>query len=503
MEKLKTGSKEVEALCGRMQAALGTDCLVTEDVLFSLIMDEGYRSYIQMCRHIPSYVKQLLEHPTRHGQLSSLQQVKELTAQWEQQFPYEDARREYDQKYQRFFKKEGESCKGVNPQAQGRFMEVYLDSCATTKVSPEIARWMRAYYGQEDDANPGSDYAQGRYAQELITQARRDVADVLHTDSSRIVFTSSGSEANNLAIKGIAFSHLKTGGHFVTTAIEHPSVLETMRYLEALGFSVTYVKPDQEGRVHPQDLADAIRNDTLLVSVMAANNEIGTVNPIAEIGDVCREHKVPFLTDAVQAFCKMELDPQKMGISLLSFSGHKIYAPKGAGGLYLAPDTALIPQIHGGGQEGGMRSGTENTAAIAALGMAAKCAYAKMAQEQPRIRALREDFLQKIMQIDSRTVVYGSLKDRIDQNLCLGFYGVSGHALSDSLNKAGICVSTGSACSAKKKASSHVLAAIGADVRHYGMVRMGLGIDTTKEQLDYVAECLKNILPILRKDNRW
>ncbi|KLL01533.1 hypothetical protein XJ18_00600 [Bacillus pumilus] len=382
------------------------------------------------------------------------------------------------------------------------FRQVYLDHNATTYLRFEVKKLLKEeLIKNENFENPSSNTAQGKYLSDRIFNAKKQISSNLCVKPDEIIFSSSGSEANNFAIKGIAFNRLNKGGHIITSKAEHSSVLETMRYLESLGFEVTYLNVDREGKVSPDSVEKAISKNTFLVSIMAANNEIGTINPIGEIGCICKKYKICFMVDAVQAFGKMFLNPEKMGISLLSFSGHKIYAPKGIGGLYIKKGLSLIPQIHGGGQENGFRSGTENVPSILALAKASELAHIEMESENKRLTDLRNFFLERLLQIEPRLIINGSLDSRIANNLNIGFPKVDSGALLKNLNKLGITVSTSSACSSKRNKTSHVLEAIGTDTTNYGSIRFSFGLSTTQKNLEYVLEQLFRIIPLLKEND--
>lgn len=386
-------------------------------------------------------------------------------------------------------------CKPIATVTVEDFRHVYLDHNATTPLRPEIAETL---FEQIENplsfGNPSSSTKLGKKAYDKIKQARAEIAKCLKVKSEEIIFTGCGSEANNLALKGIAFQHLENKGHIITSTIEHPSVLQTLNFLEKLGFEVTYLDVDPEGRVSPQAVQTYLRQETILVSIMAANNEIGTLNPISEIGRVCREAGVPFMVDAIQAFGKIPLTPKEMNISLMTMSGHKIYAPKGVGAIYIEKGTSLIPLIHGGGQEFGLRSGTENVYSIMAFGEAARLAHQEMESENRRLLELRDFFLAELARIAPGFIVNGSLEDRLVNNLSIGFPGVDSGSLLLSLNQIGVYVSAGSACSAGSKDVSHVLRALGIDTDYYGVVRFSFGLQTTQEDLEYLLKYLTEIL---------
>lgn len=386
-------------------------------------------------------------------------------------------------------------CKPLANVTVDDFRRVYLDYNATTPLRKEIIESLATHFENPlSFGNPSSSTTLGKKAYDLVYLARAEIARGLKVKPEEIIFTGCGSEANNLALKGIAFQHLEKKGHLISSAIEHPSVLRTLEFLQKLGFEVTYLAVDQEGRVSPQAVADHLRQDTILVSIMAANNEIGIINPISEIGLICQNAGIPLMVDAIQAFGKIPLAPKEMGISLLSMSGHKIYAPKGIGALYVDKGISLTPLIHGGGQELGLRAGTENVSAIIAFGKAASLAQREMEQENRRLQELRDFFLTQLRQTVPNFIVNGSLEGRLNNNLSIGFPGVDSGSLLLSLNQIGIYVSAGSACSAGSKDVSHVLRAIGVDTDYYGVVRFSFGLQTTQEDLEYMFKYLPEIL---------
>lgn len=390
-------------------------------------------------------------------------------------------------------------CKPIPEIRVKDYREVYLDHQGTTYLRKEVVEVLGQYNkGTTGFGNPSSSTLLGKQAHDLIQAARAQVARGLNVSPERLIFVSGGSEANNLAIKGMAFKHLGKKGQIITSQVEHPSVLESVRFLEGLGFEAHYLKVDQEGRVSPQTLKKHLKAKTILVAIMAANHEIGTVNPLAEIGEICRKAGVPFMTDAVQAFGRIELRPKDMGISLLSLSGHKIYGPKGIGALYVDEDCSLEPLIHGGGQEYSLRSGTENVGSICALGKAVEMIRKEMPIENRRLIGLRDYFLDGLRRIRPDLRVNGSLIHRLPHNLSVGFPGVDGGALLLALNQIGVFVSSGAACSAGNQKGSHVLKALGVSSEEYGVIRFSFGLRTNQEDLDYV---LKHLPIIFEKIN--
>ena len=382
------------------------------------------------------------------------------------------------------------------------YREVYLDHNATTYVRPEVSKILKKHAdGIIGYANPSSSTLQGKQAYDYINSARKKIASCLKVSPEEIIFTGSGSESNNTAIKGIAFKNFKKKGHIVTNNIEHPATLRTIEYLSTLGFPTTIIEVGKDGLVSPQAIQKAISKDTVLVAVMYVNNEIGTINPIKEIGDICKKNKIALFVDAVQAFGKIKINPKALGISLMSFSGHKIYAPKGVGGLYISKEIKIPPLIHGGGQEGNLRSGTENVSHIIAMGKAAELSHHEMEKENNRILELRNYFLEKLKKIEPQIIINDSIKSRIPHNLSIAFPGIDSGALLLSLNTIGICVSVGSACSSGKIKSSHVIEALGKNPSEYGTIRFSFGLKTKKQDLDYLFKYLPVILQKLKEKN--
>lgn len=388
-----------------------------------------------------------------------------------------------------------EGCKPIQDLKVPDYRKVYLDYNATTFVRHEVAEVLIRYYkGEEGFGNPSSSYKVGKKAWDLITDARRSLAGLLNVAPEEFVFTGCGSESNNLAIKGIAFNYLSEKGHIITTNIEHASVLNTMKDLEDLGFDITYVPVESTGLVNPEHIEEAIREDTILVAVMAVNNEIGIINPIQEIGSICKKNNIPLMVDGIQAFGKIPFNPRELGISLMSLSGHKLYAPKGIGGLFVDHTVHLRPLIHGGSQELGLRAGTENVGHIIAFQKAAKLAHSEMASETPRLNRLRELFLQYLENMGHEYIINGDLVNRMPNNLSVGFKGVDSGTLLMSLNSIGVSASAGSACSAGKISTSHVLKAIGSDADNYGTIRFSFGLHSTSVDIDYLFKYLPEIL---------
>ncbi len=375
---------------------------------------------------------------------------------------------------------------------------VYADNAATTRLSPAVLDamlpWLTEGYG-----NPSSIYSKGREAAQAVLDARRRVAAILGCDSGEVYFTSGGSEADNWAIKGTAHRLAAQGKkHLVTTVFEHHAVLHTCAALEKEGFSVTYLPVGEKGIVSPQAVEAALREDTALVSIMAANNEIGTIQPIAQIGALCRERGVLFHTDAVQAVCHLDLDVRRDNIDLLSLSAHKIHGPKGSGVLYARKGTVPWNLIDGGGQERGKRAGTENVAGIVGTAAAMELAHSRMGEELPRIAALRDRLIEGALQIPC-TRLNGDRERRLPGNVNLSIEGIEGEALLLKLDARGICASSGSACTSGSLDPSHVLLAIGLphEVAH-GSLRLSLSEENTSEDVDYILEVLPQVVEELR-----
>lgn len=378
--------------------------------------------------------------------------------------------------------------------------EVYLDSSATTRVLEEVAKIvfdvMTKYYG-----NPSSLHAKGIEAEKLVRKARESIAETLGVKHREIYFTSGGTESNNLAIKGAAYGMIRFGRHLITTAIEHPSVLETFKQLEKEGFSVTYVGVNKEGLIDVEELREALTPETILVSIMYVNNEVGSVQPIEEAAAVVKQNKnTIFHVDAVQAFGKIPLVPNLKGIDLLSISGHKIYAPKGIGALFVRERVRLMPLFSGGGQEEGLRSGTENVPGIAGLGAAVEEAHKHMAAWSARMMELRKRLLNGILKEIPDTVLNGPASGGAPHILNISFLNTRGEILLHSLESHGIYVSTGSACSSRKEGKSHVLAAMGKSPEEIeGAIRFSLSPFISPEDIDYTVNVLKKEVAEIRK----
>lgn len=374
---------------------------------------------------------------------------------------------------------------------------IYMDHAATTPVTEEVLEAMRPYF-TEGYGNASSLHGFGQEARKAMEQARETVADLINANPSEIVFTSGGTEADNTALKGVAFANRNKGNHIITTKIEHDAVLKTCDFLESRGFEITRLDVDENGLIDLEELKNSITDKTILVSVMHANNEIGTIQPIEEISKICREHGVYFHTDAVQTFGKIPIDVKGVNIDLLSASSHKIYGPKGVGCLYIRRGVKIEPFVHGGGHENGMRSGTENVAGI--VGFAKVCEIAKrnMEKESERLTVLRNKLIEGIMKIPG-TKLNGHPEKRLPNNVNVSFKHIEGEGLVLKLDDKGVAASTGSACSSHTLEPSHVLLAIG--LSHgdaHGSLRLTLGKQNTVNDIEYVLEVLPEVVNGLR-----
>ena len=375
---------------------------------------------------------------------------------------------------------------------------VYADNAATTPVSQTVLNAMLPYY-TEKYGNPSSLYAVGREAKKALEEARENVANHLGALPNEIFFTSGGSEADNWAIKGVAHELAKKGKkHIITSKFEHHAVLHTTEALEKEGFEVTYLEVYENGIVKPEDVEKAIREDTALVTIMYANNEIGTIQPISEIGAICKKHGVLFHTDAVQAVGNIKINVKEENIDLLSLSGHKLHAPKGVGALYVRRGIRLPNLISGGAQERGKRAGTENVAGIVALSVAMDEAYANLDERNARLIRMRDRLIEGASKIE-RSRLNGDAVKRLPGNFNMCFEGIEGESLLLKLDFAGICASSGSACTSGSLDPSHVLLAIGLphEIAH-GSLRISFSDQNTEEDVDYILEVLPGIVSYLR-----
>ncbi|SPZ50315.1 Cysteine desulfurase [Sarcina ventriculi] len=375
---------------------------------------------------------------------------------------------------------------------------VYLDYAATTYVKPEVLEEMLPYFTQKF-GNPSSFYSISRENRMAIDKARAQVAKALNCDVNEVYFTGGGSEADNWAIKGIASAHKNKGNHIITTKIEHHAVLHTCQYLEKHGFEVTYLDVDDKGLVNLEELKNAITDKTILVSIMFANNEIGTIEPIKQIGEICRERKIFFHTDAVQAVGNVAIDVKDMNIDLLSLAGHKIYGPKGVGVLYIRKGIKIDNLIHGGSQERNRRAGTENIPGVVGLGKAIELATDNLEEHRNKMIALRDRLIEGLLKVPYTRLNGAEGDKRLPGNVNVCFEFVEGESILLSLDFKGICASSGSACTSGSLDPSHVLLAIGLphEIAH-GSLRLTLGEGSKEEDIDYILEVIPPIIERLR-----
>ena len=376
---------------------------------------------------------------------------------------------------------------------------IYMDNAATTRVKPEVLEAMLPYYG-EVFGNPSTIYYYGREAHKALDHARQQVAAASGADKDEIYFTSCGTESDNWAIKGAAFAHQKKGNHIITSVIEHHAVLHTCGWLEKHGFEVTYLPVDEYGRVNPADVEKAITDQTILISIMFANNEIGTIQPIAEIAKTARAHNILFHTDAVQAVGAVPINVHELGVDMLSLSGHKVYAPKGVGALYIRRGVRIDTHQHGGAQERGKRGGTENMAQIVGLGKAIELATADVEGHAKKLAHMRDRLIDGILAEIPEVRLNGHRTERLPNNVNVSIRYIEGEALLLRLDLAGIAASSGSACTSGSLDPSHVLLAIGLphEIAH-GSLRLSLGDFNTEHDVDVVLEKLPQIVSTLRE----
>lgn len=370
---------------------------------------------------------------------------------------------------------------------------IYLDHGATTSVDERVLNKMIPYFNISY-GNPSSMYGIGRQNKMVIERARQDVAKVINCNPKEIYFTSCGSESDNLALKGIMYANKEKGKHIITSKIEHPAIMNTCATLKRQGFDITYLNVNKEGFVKLDELRNSIRNDTVLISIMFANNEIGTIQNIMEISKIAKENNIIFHTDAVQAVGNIKIDVQKLGIDSLSMSAHKFYGPKGVGALYVRKDINIERIQDGGHQEKGMRSGTENVAGIVGLAEALKIAYKELDENNKKILENRNYFIEKIKENFKETTINGNLEHRLPGNINVTFKGKDSLEILLKLDEYGICASSGSACSTGEDKPSHVLTAIGLSPEEaFSTIRFSLGKENIKEDIDYVINILKSI----------
>ena len=375
---------------------------------------------------------------------------------------------------------------------------IYMDYAATTFTKPEVLEEMLPYF-TEFYGNPSSVYSISRETKKAIDKARGRVAKAINANMDEIYFTGGGSEADNWALKGIAFAHKNKGNHIITTEIEHHGILHVGEYLEKHGFEVTYLPVDEYGLINIEDLKNAITEKTILVSVMFANNEIGSIQPIKEIGAICREKKIFFHTDAVQAVGNVAVDVKEMNIDLLSMAAHKIYGPKGTGALYIRRGIKIDNLIHGGGQEKARRAGTENVAGIVGLGKAIELATENLEEHSARLTKLRDKLIDGLLAIPNSRLNGPTGDKRLPGNVNVCFEFIEGESVLLMLDMEGICASSGSACTSGSLDPSHVLLAIGLphEIAH-GSLRLSIGDRTTEEEVDFVLQVVPGIVQRLR-----
>lgn len=376
---------------------------------------------------------------------------------------------------------------------------IYLDHAATTAVRKEVLDEMLPYFS-EKYGNPSSIYSIGTEAKEALESAREKVAISLNAEPEEIYFTSCGSESDNLALKGVALANRNKGNHIITSKIEHHAVLNTCKTLERQGFRVTYLDVDSNGFIDLEQLKSEISKDTIIISIMFANNEIGTIQPIKEIGEIAKKHNIIFHTDAVQAVGNVKIDVKDLNIDLLSLSGHKLYAPKGIGALYVKKDVNILKIQDGGHQESDKRAGTENIPSIVGLGKAMELAYTNIDEYNQRLKDLRDYYISEVERKIPNVKVNGDRHKRLPGNANISFENVKGEELLLHLSIKGICASSGSACTTDSVEPSHVLKAIGlSDELANSALRVTFGEENTKEDVDYLVNCLVDLVNRLRK----
>lgn len=376
---------------------------------------------------------------------------------------------------------------------------IYLDHAATTPTHPEVVAEMKLYF-EEEFGNPSSIHSFGQEAKAAVEKARKQVADLIGAKPEEIVFTSGGTESDNFALHGVVIANEKKGNHIITTPIEHHAMLEPCKFLESRGFKITYLPVDKYGLVDPEDVRKSITDNTILVSVMHANNEIGTIEPIEEISKIVKEKGIYFHTDAVQTAGEIEVDVNKLGVDLLSMSAHKFYGPKGVGALYIRKGTRMVPFLRGGGQERHRRASTENVPGIVGFGKACALAKDELQSRIKHLTPLRDKLIKGIMDRIPDVILNGHPTRRLPKNVDITVKYVEGESMLLNLDMEGIAVSTGSACSSGSLEPSHVMMAIGTSPElAHGSIRFTLGRSTTAEDIDRVLEVFPGIVEKLRK----
>lgn len=383
-------------------------------------------------------------------------------------------------------------------------MEIrYFDNAATTKVKEEVLKEMFPYFSVEY-GNPSSMYSIGRSSRRAIETARKRVAELINCKPKEIYFTSCGSESDNMALKGIAYANKEKGNHIITSKIEHPAILNSCKTLEKQGYRITYLNVDEEGNIDISELENSINEDTILISIMFANNEIGTIEPIEQISKIAKKHNIIFHTDAVQACGNIKIDVKDMGIDMLSLSGHKINAPKGVGALYIREGIEFDRFLDGGHQEKNKRAGTENVAEIVGLGKACEIAKNNLESHINKLKELRDFYINQVEEKIENIKLNGPRDNILPGNANISFKGVNGSELLLKLDEKGICASAGSACSTGSNSPSHVLTSIGLDSKMAdGTLRVTFCEENSKEDVEYLVENLKNIVRELRKKSNF
>lgn len=373
--------------------------------------------------------------------------------------------------------------------------QIYFDNSATTSIKSEVLNEMMPFLTTQY-GNPSSLYTIGRKSKKAIENARKQVAELMNCDSKEIYFTAGGSESNNIALKAFAYANKDKGNHIITSKIEHSSILETCRYLQTQGFEVSYINVDEQGFIKLDELQQSIKQSTIMISVMSANNEIGTIQPIEEIAKIAHNHNIVFHTDAVQAIGNMAIDVRKIGIDMLSLSGHKIHAPKGIGAIYVKDGIKFDKIVNGGHQEKDKRAGTENVAGIVGLGKACEIANKNMEKHIRNLSKLRNYYIKRIQkEIPNKIRINGSMEKRLPGNANISFQNINSSELIFKLDEMGICVSGGSACSSKSSLPSHVLSAINVPEKYLNSaIRTTFGDNNTFEEIDFFINCLKKII---------
>jgi len=390
----------------------------------------------------------------------------------------------------------------IGSQKQITKKNIYLDNNATTKIAKEVREVMSAYFDSEH-GNPSSIHSIGKSAKEAMEESRRKIAKLINAQPKRIIFTGGGSEADNFALKGVAFANREKGNHIITTQIEHPAVLQACKFLEKMKFEVTYLQPDKFGFISPDSLKSVIRKDTILVSIMMANNEVGSIQPIKELAEIAHESNIIFHTDAVQAVGKIEVDVNELDVDLLSLSGHKFHGPKGIGALYIKKGIKIDSLIHGGNQESGLRAGTENVPAIAGLGKAAELAQSNLSKIED-IKILTDKLQQGIQKLIPEALINSPQKNRLPTTVNMTLPGYRGESLVIALDQHGIALSSGSACKSGSPEPTHVLLAMKKSTEEaHCSVRFSLSVETTETEINETLTSFNEVLDEMENTVRF